>query len=51
VKFGATRLLLKPAKVGKGIIAGPVVSALATVAGIKDIYAKLFASKTRVNAL
>jgi len=47
VKFKAARVLLKPARPGKGLIAGSVVRTIATVAGIKDLTAKILGSPNK----
>jgi len=40
-KLGAARVLLKPQKKGKGLVAGGVVRIICTLAGIKNISSKL----------
>jgi small subunit ribosomal protein S5 len=40
-KFGAARVLLKPQRKGRGLVAGGVVRVICTLAGIKNISSKI----------
>jgi len=49
-KFGATKVLLKPASVGRGIVAGGAVRTICELAGIENITSKILSrSKNKLN--
>lgn len=49
-KYGATKVLLKPAPVGKGIVAGGAVRVICDLAGISNISSKILSrSKNKLN--
>ena len=50
-KFGASRLLLSPAAIGSGVVAGSSVRAIAELAGIPNLMAKIQGSRNPHNVI
>lgn len=48
-KFAGAEVFLKPARAGRGVIAGGPVRAVVELAGIKNIVSKMRGSKNKVN--
>ena len=51
IKFGATKIVLKPAAPGTGVIAGAGVRAVAQAAGIRDLLSKVLGSRNPINVV
>lgn len=49
-EYGSTRVIIKPAKPGTGVIAGGAVRILLEAAGYKNVYAKVLGSRNSINA-
>lgn len=49
VKLGAARVMLKPAPLGSGIIAGGAVRSVVSAAGIQNISSKVLGTKNQAN--
>lgn len=48
-KMGAARIIFKPAKKGRGVIAGGVARVILELAGVKNITSKSLGSKNKIN--
>ncbi len=49
IKFGAAKILLKPAPAGSGIIAGGPIRVVMEAAGIHDVSAKILGTKNKIS--
>ena len=49
--YGSTKVVLKPAPAGTGIVAGGAVRAVVELAGIKNVVAKVYGSRTPINVI
>jgi len=49
--YGASRIVMKPAPPGTGVVAGGGVRSLLELAGIKDVYAKSLGSRNPLNTV
>ena len=50
-KYGACNVFLKPAPEGTGIIAGGPVRAILELAGIRNVYSKVYGSRAPINII
>lgn len=50
-KHSASKILLKPAPTGKGIVAGGAARAVVELAGFQDVYTKSLGSNTPINVI
>lgn len=49
--FGATKVFLKPASEGTGLVAGGAVRTILELAGIRNVYSKIYGSRTQSNVV
>jgi len=49
VKFKAAKIMFRPGKQGRGIIAGGVVRTVLELAGYKNVVAKIYGSNNKIN--
>ena len=49
-KFGASKVMLKPASKGTGVVAGGAVRPILELAGVQDVFGKILGSRNGVNA-
>ncbi len=49
VKYKSSKLMLKPAKAGTGVIAGGAVRSVMELAGVKNVVSKMLGSNNKVN--
>ncbi len=50
-RYGSVRVFLKPAPLGTGIVAGGPVRVVLELAGVKNIYSKIYGSRTPINVV
>ena len=48
-KFGSSKILIKPASKGRGVIAGGVVRVILDLAGVKNVTSKILGTNNKVN--
>ena len=49
--FGATQVFLKPAPAGTGLVAGGAVRSILELAGVKNVYSKIYGARTQGNVV
>lgn len=49
IKFGSAKVMIRPAAQGTGIIAGGVMRTVFELCGIKNVVAKMYGSKNKIN--
>lgn len=49
--FGACKVFLKPAPAGTGIVAGGPVRAILELSGVKNVYSKVYGSRSSINVI
>ncbi|MEF3691882.1 MAG: 30S ribosomal protein S5 [Candidatus Moraniibacteriota bacterium] len=49
IKMGSAKIMLKPAKEGRGIVAGGAVRAVVDLVGIKDVVSKSLGTSNKLN--
>lgn len=49
--YGSTKVVLKPARPGTGIVAGGPVRAIAELAGLKNLVSKVYGSRAPINVI
>lgn len=49
--FGSTKVVLKPARPGTGIVAGGPVRAILELAGVKNVVSKVYGSRSPINVI
>ena len=49
--FGATKVFLKPAPAGTGLVAGGAVRSILELAGVKNVYSKIYGARTQGNVV
>jgi len=49
MKYGAAKIILRPAAPGRGIVAGGPMRIVLSLAGVKNVTAKILGSKNKIN--